>query len=199
MELYFRTKVFLMNSSTLLIISVVPIVLVNLWHHILLFYMYRPSTPRTISENAAKTITSLYIHRAMHTVASFILLLFGYMYLLPHGFYIPFGLLISGAIFDALEVLTLDSRSAQEIFSANSHSITAWLMALSYLGYASTILLASGTSPYIIWGIGLLFVGVFVASLLREHKDFWRTQHLYFCLLGAIIISTHLRLWVSAL
>lgn len=180
--------------DSLLLLSLFPLIVVNIWHGILLAGRTKDHKPHTISEHAASSSRLLCVHRIMHTTASVILITFGFWYLLPHGYILAGWLIIAGGVFDILEVATLNKKSASEILAVNYHVVTAWAMALCYLLYASVIVTIAEFSTLLVIAIWAPFAVLLTTSVLRRFKDFWITQHIYFCLLALLILTAHVSL-----
>lgn len=181
-----------MYDTFFVVLSTLPLIIVNIWHSILLFSRERDNKPHTISHHAAETTNLLRVHRIMHISASVILMLFSFCYLFLHNHYLVGWLLIGGALFDVLEVITLNKKSAEKVVSVNYHTITAWTMAFFYLVYASLISLTVNFSSLLVFAIWIAFVVFLIISVARSFKSFWIMQHIYFCFLALIMIAAHL-------
>lgn len=181
----------------LLLSTLLPLVGLNFWHTILLLQPSRDRKPHTISEHAVQSSSLLFRHRMAHTTSSVVLVLFGSFYLLANGYHLAGWLLISGAFFDILEVLTLNKKSASEVAHFNYHVVTAWSMALCYLLYASTIVLIAGFGMYLAVLIWSSFALLLAVSAFRRFRNFWFTQHIYFCFLALIMIVSHINILIK--
>lgn len=174
-------------NTFFLIVSLIPLIAVNVWHNVLLSEPTAGHKPRSISEHAASSPHLLLRHRIAHTVGSIFLSIYGLFYLLPHGHSVAASLLIGAAIFDVIEVVTLNKKSASEITALNYHVVTAWAMALCYLLYASVAVTIAGLSSLFVFMIWISFAALLITAVLRKFKDFWITQHIYFCFLALIM------------
>ena len=181
-------------NHLLIFLSLIPLVGLNIWHSVLLMMPYRAKRPGSISEHATETRRLLTSHRVMHISGSVLLWVFSFGYLLPHHATIAAGLLIIGGVFDVLEVLTLNKKTAATTIRLNPHTITAWSMALSYLLYASVIVVVVGMSAWLSLAVWVSFLILLAVSALGKFKHFWLTQHIYFCCLALVIMVAHLRL-----
>ncbi|PID30627.1 hypothetical protein CSA80_00795 [Candidatus Saccharibacteria bacterium] len=171
---------------------------VNAWHGFLLYSHKNDRKQHTISQYAVSSGAFLRRHRAIHYLTSAILFVFSAGYLLPHGYVLAAVLLSGAAIFDALEVMTLNQKTASQITTVNSHIITAWLMAFCYLFYASHVLAIAKLSEWFVWAIWVSFAVLLALSVNRKFKEFWLIQHAYFCFLAALIVLAHITLLVSS-
>ena len=130
----------------------------------------------------------------MHTLGSVILIIFGVGYLIPHGYTVAACLLIAAALFDVIEVFTLNKENAAEALKFNGHTVTAWSMAFCYLLYVTAIISVAKINPLLavaVWLTPAILVAVFK---LRKFNRFWIAQHVYFCLLALLILIAHVRL-----
>ncbi len=181
-------------DTYLLFLSLLPLIGVNIWHTLLLVKRSKDGRPHSISQHATETPELLRTHRLMHTSASVILIAFAIGFLIPNGYLLAACLLITGAIFDVLEVVTLNKRNAAETFRLNSHTTTAWSMAVFYLLYASVIISVAKLSPFFVIAAWLTPAILAVLFNLRKFNGFWIAQHMYFCLLALALVIAHVRL-----
>lgn len=181
----------------LLFLSLLPLIWVNVWHGYLLLRHSKDNRPHSISHHATETPELLRIHRFMHISASVVLSAFAIGFLIPDAHALAACFLIAAAIFDALEVLTLNKRNAAETLKLNSHTATAWPMALFYLLYATIIIPIAKLKPLL--SVAIWLTPAILAALFRWRKfsGFWIVQHVYFCLLALVIIIAHIRLLAS--
>lgn len=181
----------------MLFLSLLPLIWVNIWHSFLLVKHSKDDRPHSISHHATEAPELLRIHRFIHSSASVVLTAFAIGFLIPNGHTLAAFFLIAAAIFDVLEVLNLNKSNAAETLKLNSHTATAWPMALFYLLYATTIVSIAQLSSLL--SVAIWLAPVTLASLFRWRKfrAFWIVQHVYFCLLGLVLIIAHVRLLVS--
>ncbi len=178
----------------LLVLGSVPAIAANLWHQLLISTRAKPY--QTISQHATETEKKLLAHRVVHSVSSFSLILFAWLYLFRYGYTWAGSILVAGAVFDILEVLTLTKRSAEPVFAINYHAITAWTMALGYILYVIAIVSITGMPEGLSWGILIVFVLLLRIAFRQKFKNFWIIQHVYFCLLAILIVLAHVQLFL---
>lgn len=170
----------------------------NIWHAVLLSLRTEGNRPLTISEHAVERDNLLLVHRIVHSapIIVFMPLILGY--LLPSGHYLAALLLSSAAIFDSLETLTLNKRTAPLESSVNAHNVTAWVMALSYIAYAVVI---SRIADLSLWVYGsILFVcAVLLVIAVRgiQKRRFLIMQMAYFVLVSLVGVLAHIRLIIG--
>ncbi len=178
----------------LLILSLLPLIWVNVWHSFLLFKHSKDDRPHSISSHATETPELLRAHRLVHISASVVLAVFALGFLVPNGHASAACFLIAAGILDALEVLTLNKENAAEMLKLNSHTGTAWPMALFYLLYATVIIPLAKLNPWLAVAIWLTPAVLAALFRLRKFNGFWIAQHVYFCLLSLVLIVSHVRL-----
>lgn len=179
----------------LLFLGSAPTVIANLWHQYLLSSRSRPH--QTISQHATETMKKLLVHRLIHSMASLMLMLFAWLYLFAHGYMLAAWFLMLGAAFDILEVITLTEKSAKPVLAINYHIITAWTMAFGYIAYVMAIINTAGMSTGISWGVVVFFALLLGLAFKQKFKNFWITQHIYFCLLAVLIVLAHAQLFLA--
>jgi hypothetical protein len=120
-------------------------------------------------------------------------LVFGY--LVPKQFIIAALLLVSAAVFDCVQTLSLNKSTAPTNKQPNIHSVTAWLMALSYFGYALVICRIADV-PVLIYGSALLLCGLFVALANKalSRGVSLQLQMTYFILVSLVGVFAHIKL-----
>lgn len=183
------------NGYILLSLSLSPLLIVNIWHNYLLFKNCNLSKKfNSISRHAADNNKYLKTHRLMHIFGSFAMILFAIGFLIPNDYVLPGLLLILGAVFDSLEVLTLNKKSSSVITKVNSHTLTAWAMALSYLLYLCILIPIAGLSSSLILAIWLSLAILLLISAISRFRNFATTQHIYFCFIATLIAIAHLKL-----
>lgn len=96
-----------------------------------------------------------------------------------------------------LEVFTLNKSNAAETLQLNSHTATAWPMAVFYLLYATVIIPVAKLDSLLSVVIWLTPVVVAAVFRWRKFRGFWIVQHVYFCLLALVLIIAHVRLLVD--
>ena len=106
-------------------ISLLWVIIGNVWHGFLLMQRKGAGRPLTISEHAVENDRLLLTHRIVHSLPllMFMPMIFGY--LIPQGYIIAAALLVSSAVFDSLETLTLNKNTARWDNGLNLHSFTA--------------------------------------------------------------------------
>ncbi len=181
-------------NTFLIILSLLPLVWVNVWHSLLLARGSKDNRPHSISEHATETPQLLRTQRLMHSSSSAVMVVFALGFLLPNGHPLAACLLIAAAVFDVLEVLTLNKSNAATTLQLNSHTATAWPMALFYLLYATVIIPIARLNPLL--AVPIWLTPALVATLFkwRKFSGFWIVQHVYFCLLSLVLIIAHVRL-----
>jgi len=184
-------------DNFLIILSLLPLIWVNVWHSLLLAKRSKDNRPHSISHHATETPELLRTHRLMHSSSSAVMAVFALGFLLPHGYAAAASLLITAAVFDVLEVLTLNKSNAAETLKLNSHTATAWPMALFYLLYATVIIPIAHLSPLL--SVAVWLTPAILAALFkwRKFSGFWIVQHVYFCLLALVLVIAHVRLLTS--
>src|SRR5690606_30593724 len=134
----------------------------------------------------------LFIHRLAHVIPLIVFVPFVLFYLLPEGHILAGALLALAALFDALEVLTLNKRTAPLSSGLNAHYITAWLMAASYMMYAVAISRIAGLSS-LIYGSFVVVCFVLMTFAVREmfKKYFLAMQMTFFILPSLLFLLAH--------
>ena len=170
----------------------------NFWHFILLVQRKGNNRPKTISEHAVESSNLLITHRVVHSFPLIVFIPVVVGYLVPNGYTIAALLLFAGAIFDSLEALTLNKKSAPIDSAPNSHYISAWLMALSYLGYALIISRIAGVSSWVYCPI-LTLCGLLAVLAQRGilNRVSLAMQMSYFILLSLVVLIANASLITS--
>ncbi len=174
------------------------VVLVNAWHIFLIVNRKGASRPPTISEHAAEARRLLWIHRFIHSLPLivFIPMIFGY--LVPSGHLLAAYLLMSGVIFDSLEALTLNKRTAPVDSPFNMHHFTTWIMSLSYFAFAIAISRIAEVSPWLYLPIlTACVVLLIIAGKKIIRGKFLVMQMSYFLLLSSVILIANIKLILS--
>ena len=170
----------------------VPAVLVNLWHGYLLAFTW-PKKPPTISEHALISSRRLLAHRLVHCLSSVALLIYAYI---NRSIFGPITiLLVAGATFDIIEVLTLHQDiSKSPIDFSDRHQLTSWLMANSYMLFVILAGVHTHISPTLTITFIGIYTGLFLISVRSKFKNFWAIQMTYFVVLALnmIILSSHI-------
>ncbi len=154
--------------------------------------------PLTISEHAVESRRLLCVHRIVHSLPliMFTPLIIGY--LIPNGYIIAATLLGSAAVFDSLETLTLNERTAKLDNGLNLHSFTAWIMSLSYLLYAVIISQITGVSTWI-YGTAMFVCVILLicgaTGILKRY--FLYMQMSYFLVISFIGILAYIELIIA--
>lgn len=175
-------------------VSLLSLVSVNVWHAALLILNKDKIRPRSLSEHATVSIGKLRTHRLVHICASVLLVFFALAYLLPHHYVLATWLLIFGAVFDVLEVLTLNKVSAARWTFMEPHFTTAWLMLGCYLMYAVVI---SHTASLVSWvpqAVWLFFIVLLIGAARDGFRRLWAVQMVYILLLACVVILAHAKL-----
>jgi hypothetical protein len=181
-------------DNFLLILSLLPLIWVNVWHSYLLAKRSKDNRPHSISEHATETPELLRTHRFMHSSSSAVMAVFALGFLLPNGYVLAACFLITAAVFDVLEVFTLNKTNASTTLVLNGHTATAWPMALFYLLYATVIIPVAQLNPLLSVAIWITPTVIAAVFKWRKFRGFWIVQHVYFCLLSLVLIIAHLRL-----
>ena len=171
------------------------VVLVNAWHIFLITNRKGTGRPPTISEHAAESKRLLWIHRFIHSLPLivFIPMIFGY--LVPNDHILAAYILMSGAIFDSLETLSLNKRTAPVDSPFNMHHFTTWIMALSYFTFAIAISRIAEVSQ---WFYLPILIACVVLLIIAGKKiirgKFLVMQMTYFMLLSLVLIFANIKL-----
>lgn len=167
----------------------------NSWHALLIARRKGPGRPLTISEHAVESPQLLLVHRVVHSlpIVLFMPLIIGY--LLPEGHVLAASLLFSAVVFDSIETLSLNKKTARLEDKLNIHSITAWLMAASYMLYSTVISQVAGIS-WLIYG-PILAACIFlmmcaVTGAFKKH--FLSMQMSFFLLISLMGLVAHVTL-----
>lgn len=130
-------------------IIMVWLVVVNLWHLYIVVGIGRKYNKPTLSETAAQNSHILNLHRAIHIapIAVFMPAVFGYFLAQEQ---LTLGLLLmAGATFDVIQVVTLNKRTAPLSAAPNTHFVSSWLMAISYFIFTTLLCIMAGISFWI--------------------------------------------------
>lgn len=146
-----------------LLIIMVWLLVVNVWHLYLVVGNGKTYTKPTLSETAAQNSRILHSHRAIHIapVVVFMPAVFGYF--LPQGHSVLGLLLLTGATFDVVQVVTLNKRTAPLSAAPNTHFVSSWLMAISYFIFTTLLCRMAGISFWVC--APLLLIAVVLAVL----------------------------------
>lgn len=173
-------------------------ILGNIWHAILLIRTKSKKRLPTISEHAVEDNRLLRVHRLVHSLPLLVFMPAVFGYLLPNGYGLAAGLLLSGVFFDCVETLTLNKRTATLAVKLNVHFVTAWLMALSYFGYALVISRIAHVSPWVYGPVlGLCLLLVVLANKGVSRQKSLAMQMTYFMLVTLAVVIAHIRLVLS--
>lgn len=178
-----------------IIIVSVWVVFGNMWHVYLIATHKGNRRPLTISEHAVANKRLLWTHRIVHSLPLivFVPMIFGY--LIPNGYLLAALLLMSGAIFDSLETLTLNKRTAPVDSSFNIHHLTTWFMALSYFTYAILISIIAELSTWVYLPILTVCLALLFIACTKIFKDrFLVLQMSYFILVSLLVIIANTKL-----
>lgn len=115
-----------------LLIIVAWLVLVNVWHLYLVAEYGKKYTKPTLSETAAQNRRMLNLHRAIHIAPVFVFMPAVLGYFLPERHLMTGLLLLAGATFDVIQVVSLNEKTAPLKAAPNTHYVSSWLMAISY-------------------------------------------------------------------
>lgn len=181
--------------DAILLLTLLPLILVNSWHAWLLVRHPKTSRPLTISEHAVESGWLLLAHRVMHAVPLPIFVFFAFSYLIPEGHTVAAVLLMVGATFDVAEVLTLNRGTASMDTKLNAHFVTAWVMALSYLLYGLLISNTAGVSRYVYGTILLVCACLLMFAITNTFKRYFLImQMLFFVLVSSVVFIAHMNL-----
>lgn len=177
-----------------LIIASVWVIGCNLWHVILVATRKGLNRPLTISEHAVETKRILGVHRIVHSLPLLLFMPLAHQLVISERYSLGV-LLMAAAIFDCAQVLTLNKRTARLEDRLNAHSITAWLMALSYMGY-SLLISREAHVPTLVYvsGFALCVLLLLFAVTNTFKKAFLVMQMSFFILISAMGIIAHLML-----
>lgn len=171
------------------------IILGNVWHGILIFIYSGGGRPSTISEHAVKSKRLLWAHRLVHSLPLIVFMPMIFDYLVPSGYILAAFTLMSGAIFDALETLTLNKSTAPVDSPFNVHHLTTWLMALSYFIYAILISEIAEVNPWIYLPVlAACVVLLFIAGKKVFKGKFLIMQMSYFILVSLVVLVANVKL-----
>lgn len=176
----------------LFIVSILPLIAVNVWHATLILLYRGSSRPETISHHAVTNTNTLTAHRTIHSIISVLLIIFSVSYLFPEGYIFAGSLLIVGALSDVVEVMTLNKNTPFGPTVNDPHQIAAWLMATCYLSYGLLITKLALLNPLIVNGVWVLFLVMFINASRLKYRKFWVSQMVYFGLLAIVISIAHI-------
>ncbi len=180
-------------------ISLLPPLFLNIWHIILVTRPRTSPRPLTISEHASESQATLLAHRILHSLPIIMLTPFIVWFLIPKGHIYAAVLLFSGSFFDSIEVLTLNKHSAELDGPINLHKVTAWIMALSYMGYMLAISRVAEINPYIYGLFFLACVLLMVFAIKGMFKAYFLfMQTIFFVLMSLVILMAHIALLVKS-
>jgi hypothetical protein len=105
---------------------------------------------------------------------------------------------VSAAVFDSLQTISLNKQTAPTNKHPNLHSVTAWLMALSYFGYA-LVISHIAAAPELVYVPVLLVCILFVALANKALSKgvSLQLQMAYFVLVSTVGIIAHLKLMIE--
>jgi hypothetical protein len=176
------------------VLSIFPLCLVTAWHAYLLCSFKGSSRTETISEHACETKQKLRLHRAVHILASICLFLFGALFLWQHDYHTMALLLMSGAVFDVIEVMTLNEYIAHKPVLFEPHQTSAWAMAFCYLTYGVLATKTAGLSPLLVSTVWVSFFIILGISIKKKFRRFWVSQMTYFTLLSIVLAIAQAKL-----
>ncbi len=173
-------------------LTLLPPVGVTAWHFVLIFSRDNKGRPSTISEHAVEQDHLLLIHRIVHTLPILAFLPFILFYLWPNGYVLAGALLILATTFDSIETLTLNKKTASLDSPKNLHYVTAWVMAICYLGYLVAISIIAGINPLFYGSILAICAVLLYFAINNKYKSkFVVMQVSFFALLAILGIIAH--------
>lgn len=181
-------------SLLLFLLSLIPLVGVNILHGYLLWQRSNDGRPHTISEHAAERPQLLLRYRIVHCLSGMSMVVLAVLYLLPNKQSLMALILAVGGILEVIEAAVLHKKADGHPFSMSSHEITAWFMALCYFIYGIFIANYSALNPFITNSIWVLFILMLIYSIYKKFQNFWIVQMIYFVFLGSVILVAHIHL-----
>lgn len=175
-----------MNGA--IIIAASWIAIVNFWHVLLLMLRKGDGRPLTISEHAVERSSLLVTHRIVHSLSIPFSLPLIYQ-LMSSNERVVGVLLLTGVLADSLQALSLNVRTAPLENKINPHSLSAWLMALSYLACAIIICSAASVSPWIYVTASLLCMLLLVFAITKTFKKHFLAMQMAFFVIVSCICS----------
>lgn len=174
------------------------VILGNTWHGVLLAQRKGSNRPKTISEHAVEGSKLLWTHRIVHSAPLLVFVPFIYAYLLQNAYYLAMAFLVSGVVFDCVETLTLNKKTAPLDSAFNIHHLTAGLMSLSYFAYSISISRIAGVSIWIYLPLLLacLLLVLFSSKGISKNKSL-AMQMAYFILVSLVVLIANLKLIIS--
>ncbi|MCA9328065.1 hypothetical protein KDA14_06050, partial [Candidatus Saccharibacteria bacterium] len=173
-----------------LLLIILPLVVGNTWHAIMLWMSSRRGMfANSISENALISKPVLEVHRAMHIILAVCFTVYSYG-LWERGYPSLAVLLTSAVVLDVTQVLTLSKHTKHTPFYfRDRHQLAAWLMAVLYLLYTiAAAITAHVGAVWIVIYLGYILL-MQVGSSLTEHRYFWLAQMVFFVSVSAAIIG----------
>lgn len=101
--------------------------------------------------------------------------------------------LMTGAVFDSIQSLTLTKQNASLENKLNSHSISAWLMAVSYYFYAAVISNIAGI-PVWLYALVLICCAVLLlCAVTNTFKGYFLAMQMsFFVLISGMSLAAHI-------
>jgi hypothetical protein len=178
-----------MNVS--LMIASAWVIVCNGWHIALVALRSGSGRPLTISEHAVESKRLLLIHRVVHSLPVLLFLPLAAQ-LSAHGYSIAATLLLTAAVFDCVQVLGLNKKSARLENRLNAHSIAAWIMALSYLFYSAQISQIASVPPFIYGLILAICLLLLLGAATNTFKKYFLAMQMsFFILLSSVGLIAH--------
>lgn len=180
-------------NSILVYLTLGQLVGLNLWHFYLTVFKNVDHRANSISEIATSTGKTLLAHKLLHFIGAFFLISFAVGYLIPNDMVVVGVLLLTGAVADILQAITLDRLNSFHPLKPEAHQIFAWVMQACYVLYTALI----GQEVGLNWAVYAVTVAVVCASaatFLTKFHRFWIIQNLSFIFLAIIIFISHIRL-----
>jgi hypothetical protein len=173
-----------------------PLLLINGWHAYLLIAQKSGGRPESLSDHASENLKYLVIHKAVHTASSALLIVYAFTFLRAElGLFLPVILLLAGAVFDIVEVMTLKvSVSHGPKALKETHTLTAWIMGFSYMFFAVSFSMAASFNYLVVNSVWFVFIVLLLNSVRTRFRVFWLSQMSYFLGLSVFIFITHLRI-----
>lgn len=174
------------------------VILGNVWHGVLLSIDTGGKRPSTISEHAVLNDRLLLTHRLVHTLPLIMFAPVILWFLIPEGHMFATAVLFLAALFDSIEVLALNKRTAPVKSSPNIHFVTAWLMAAFYFAYSLLISRIAGISVWFYSPVLLvcLVLAILATKLHRANRSL-SMQMTYFILVSLVGVVANIKIMVS--
>jgi hypothetical protein len=137
------------------------------------------------------------MHKVFHTLISLSLIAYALFYLRAElGLLLPTILLIHGASIDIVQVMTLNEDTPTGPDAKDIHQLTAWVMAFSYMFFATSLAMHARYSAVVVNAIWVVFLIMMSTAAKIKYRNFWAFQMSYFSMLSVLIAVTYLSISV---